>query len=135
MNLWFSSYEKNIYKLKINKRCTRLKEIKEKKLLVIHHIYICKYGNKIAVALKKNDEGKTAVIIILNNKIENVFEFYNEVSYTHVHIIHPLIKCVHISILTPLNDITKKWATPYSNWDQTLSQFRISFEYRIQLEI
>ena len=40
MNLWFSSYEKNIYKLKINKRCTRLKEIKEKKLLVIHHIYM-----------------------------------------------------------------------------------------------
>ncbi len=98
-------------------------------------IYICKYGNKIAVALKKNDEGKTAVIIILNNKIENVFEFYNEVSYTHVNIIYPLIKCVHISILTPLNDITKKGTTPYSNWDQTLSQFRISFEYRIQLEI
>lgn len=85
MDLWISSYEKNIYKLKINKGCTKVKEIEEKKI-TCYPSYICKYGNKIAVALKKNDGEKTTGIIILNNKMENIFEFYNEVSYTHIYI-------------------------------------------------
>ena len=76
---------KNIYKLKINKVCTKVKEIEEKRINC-YLSYICKYGNKISVALRKNDGEKIAGIIILNNKMENVFEFYNEVSYTHVHI-------------------------------------------------
>ena len=42
-----------------------------------------------------------------------------------------LLKSIYLS----LNDITKKWTSPYSNWGQTLSQFKISFDDRIQLEI
>lgn len=42
-----------------------------------------------------------------------------------------LLKNIYLS----LNDITKKWTTPYSNWGQTLSQFKIAFEDRIELEI
>ena len=42
-----------------------------------------------------------------------------------------LLKSIYLS----LGYITKKWTSPYSNWGQTLSQFKIAFEDRIQLEI
>lgn len=42
-----------------------------------------------------------------------------------------LLKSIYLS----LNDISEKWTSPYSNWGQTLAQFKIAFEDRIQLDI
>ena len=42
-----------------------------------------------------------------------------------------LLKSIYLS----LNDISEKWTSPYSNWGQTLAQFKIAFEDRIKLDI
>ena len=42
-----------------------------------------------------------------------------------------LLKSIYLS----LNDISKKWTSPYGNWGQTLAQFKIAFDDRIELSI
>lgn len=42
-----------------------------------------------------------------------------------------LLKSLYLS----LNDISKKWVSPYSNWGQTLAQFKIHFNDRLLLDI
>lgn len=42
-----------------------------------------------------------------------------------------LLKSLYLTI----NDLTKKWSSPYSNWGQTLSQFQIYFSDRVRLDI
>lgn len=42
-----------------------------------------------------------------------------------------LLKSLYLTI----NDLTKKWNSPYSNWGQILSQFKIFFDNRLKLDI
>lgn len=49
--------------------------------------------------------------------------------------IFPTDDAVLKSLYLTLNDISKRWTSPYSNWGQTLAQFKIYFDDRLQLDI
>lgn len=78
-------------------------------------------------------EDRVKKIIYTTNILEGLNRQLRKTTKTKT--IFPTDDALLKSIYLSLNDITKKWTTPYSNWGQTLSQFKISFEDRIQLEI
>lgn len=78
-------------------------------------------------------EDRVKKIIYTTNILEGLNRQLRKTTKTKT--IFPTDDALLKSIYLSLNDITKKWTTPYSNWGQTLSQFKIFFEDRIQLEI
>lgn len=100
-----------------------------------------KYGMVLDSWLNKWDklstyfeyEDRVKKIIYTTNILEGLNRQLRKTTKTKT--IFPTDDALLKSIYLSLNDITKKWTSPYSNWGQTLSQFKIAFEDRIQLEI
>ena len=100
-----------------------------------------KYGMVLDSWLSKWDklstyfeyEERVKKIIYTTNILEGLNRQLRKTTKTKT--IFPTDESLLKSIYLSLNDITKKWNTPYKSWGQTLAQFKIAFEDRIQLEI
>lgn len=84
MKLWVSSYSKILYEIILNRKCTKIKEIK-KINLKSYPSYIYKFKNHVAIALKENEEQSCSGVTIYNRKNQSFNDYYMSFSFTHVY--------------------------------------------------
>jgi len=100
-----------------------------------------KYGMVLDSWLNKWDnlstfydyEDRIRKIIYTTNTLEGLNRQLRKTTKTKT--VFPTDDSLLKSLYLTINDISKKWITPYPNWGQTISQFQIYFQDRLQSEL
>lgn len=78
-------------------------------------------------------EDKIRKLIYTTNTLEGFNRQLRKVTKTKT--VFPNDEALLKSIYLAIRDISKKWTSPYSNWGQTIAQFKINFGDRVPIDI